>query len=418
MVVSSSSRFLRHRFAQAVTMLLAVTVGAALPAHRLAGADPTLPIQVDGTQVTLVDGLVTVADTPTFTVPFVNTGSDTIYVDQVFVQAVAAGPPFTPAEQAALLAAGIDPATLGNMLAGTIVDEPCGRATLGPLGTCTITIELPETWPLSVLPFGLFVELLGHSNPLGPFWQTQARTLLVWPAGSAPPPPPGAKIGIGDVSVLEGDAGSRNLSFPVTLSRPAATDVTVQLDVHAGTATPGTDYVAPTRARTLRFKPGQTTKTVNIPVLQDPDLEADETVSVRLSNPSAPYVLTDDEGVGTILDDDGAAKPAVGVGDVRMYEGTSGPAGKLVLPITLSSPATSEVSVLVTVYGDPSDVQLPPRPKRIRFPAGTWRKSLALPLVPDAMVEADESVTVVLSDPTSGLEITRPVGIGIIATDD
>lgn len=35
-----------------------------------------------------------------------------------------------------------------------------------------------------------------------------------------------------------------------------------------------------------------------------------------------------------------------------------------------------------------------------------------------AVLEADESVTVVLSDPSSGLTITRPVGNGTIAADD
>src|SRR3954469_18281946 len=49
-------------------------------------------------------------------------------------------------------------------------------------------------------------------------------------------------VSIGDAAVVEGSSGTRGLQLAVTLSRPAATNVTVGFDVEAGTATSGSDY--------------------------------------------------------------------------------------------------------------------------------------------------------------------------------
>jgi len=238
-------------------------------------------------------------------------------------------------------------------------------------------------------------------------------------------PPPSPQVRIGDASVTEGDAGARNLAFTVTLSEPAATEVTVQVDVVAGSATAGLDYEAPRRTRTLTFAPGRTAKVVNVKVLQDLDVESDETLTVQLSNPSGPYALADGEGVGTILDDDTLPTPNVGIGDVRVYEGTTFTqppgAGTLTFPITMSSPAPAPASVVATVVAgsaDGSDLRLLTRPKLVRFATGSWKKTVSMTLLPDSVVEPDETVTVVLSDPSTGLVIGRSVGTGTVANDD
>ena len=51
-------------------------------------------------------------------------------------------------------------------------------------------------------------------------------------------------VSIGDAAVVEGSSGTRALEFAVSLSRPAATPVTVAFDTEDGTATAGSDYVA------------------------------------------------------------------------------------------------------------------------------------------------------------------------------
>jgi extracellular elastinolytic metalloproteinase len=80
--------------------------------------------------------------------------------------------------------------------------------------------------------------------------------------------------------------------------------VSVDYMTSNGTATAGFDYVA--TSGTLIFGPGELTKTFSIPILNDADGEADETVYLSLQNPSANVIIgTPDMAELTIADDDG-----------------------------------------------------------------------------------------------------------------
>ena len=58
-----------------------------------------------------------------------------------------------------------------------------------------------------------------------------------------PPPPPLPTLSIADASVTEGNAGTTQLSFTVTLSQAATAPVTVHYATADGTATAGSDYI-------------------------------------------------------------------------------------------------------------------------------------------------------------------------------
>ncbi len=119
-------------------------------------------------------------------------------------------------------------------------------------------------------------------------------------------PPPSVSVSIGDVSVPEGDTGSTNALFPVTLSVAATTEVRVSWATTDGTARAGADYVA--SAGTLVFAPGETSKVVAVPVLGDLLLEPDETFFVDLSSPVGA-ALGRGRGTGTIRDDERCPSP-------------------------------------------------------------------------------------------------------------
>jgi hypothetical protein len=70
-----------------------------------------------------------------------------------------------------------------------------------------------------------------------------------------------------------------------------------------GTAKSGSDYVA--TSGVLTFAPGQTSATVDVPVLGDTLAEPREPFSLVLSAPSANATLAKPSGVATITDDDG-----------------------------------------------------------------------------------------------------------------
>ena len=88
---------------------------------------------------------------------------------------------------------------------------------------------------------------------------------------------------INDVSLTEGNAGTTNADFTVTLSAPSGRNVTVNYATANATATQPADYT--TTSGTLTFTPGQMTKTVSVPVVGDTIDEIDETFVVNLTVP-------------------------------------------------------------------------------------------------------------------------------------
>lgn len=109
-------------------------------------------------------------------------------------------------------------------------------------------------------------------------------------------------LSIRDASVLEGDSGTRPMTFTIVLSRPSTTTVRYNIATANGTATAGSDYVA--RSRTGEsIAAGQTTRTFAVTVIGDTNRGASETIKVNLSGPVGASVA-DGQAIGTIIDDD------------------------------------------------------------------------------------------------------------------
>jgi uncharacterized repeat protein (TIGR02543 family) len=106
---------------------------------------------------------------------------------------------------------------------------------------------------------------------------------------------------IDDVSVDEGDAGTVEAVFTLTLLFASGEDVSVDYATADGSAVAGVDY-EPVSGR-LVFSGGATTQQIRVVVNGDRIEEDDETFLVRLSNPINANVVYA-EGVGTIVDDD------------------------------------------------------------------------------------------------------------------
>ena len=118
--------------------------------------------------------------------------------------------------------------------------------------------------------------------------------------GRSPPCP------INDVTVTEGNAGTVNATFTVTLSPASTGTVTVGWPPRTGRR-PQAPTTSPA-PEPLTFNPGETTKTVTVAVNGDTTAEANETFFVNLSAPSGA-TLADSQGQGTITNDDGRGGP-------------------------------------------------------------------------------------------------------------
>lgn len=108
-------------------------------------------------------------------------------------------------------------------------------------------------------------------------------------------------LSINDVTVTEGNSGTTNVVFTVTLSAASGQSVGVNYATADGTATQPADYT--NTSGSLTFTPGQTTRTITVPVIGETVPEANETFFVNLSGASNA-TISDNQGVGTITNDD------------------------------------------------------------------------------------------------------------------
>ena len=111
----------------------------------------------------------------------------------------------------------------------------------------------------------------------------------------------GPTISINDVTVTEGNSGTKAATFTLSLSGPSVETIAIRAITAPGTATESTDY-APINL-VVTFQPGVVTRTFDVDIIGDTNLEPDETFSVNLSD-AFGVTIADGTGVGTILDDD------------------------------------------------------------------------------------------------------------------
>lgn len=109
-------------------------------------------------------------------------------------------------------------------------------------------------------------------------------------------------VSISDVTVIEGDSGTQDAIFLVTLSGTTNGIVTVDYVTSDGTALAGQDYLA--KSGTLSFAPGESEKQITVPVIGDIEQEPAETFTVNLSNISGNASLVLATATGTINTDD------------------------------------------------------------------------------------------------------------------
>ncbi|MCW2285377.1 hypothetical protein M2323_003316 [Rhodoblastus acidophilus] len=130
------------------------------------------------------------------------------------------------------------------------------------------------------------------------WWQTSIAQISLFADTSV-------NISISDVSIAEGNSGTKIATF--TVSRTGTAAFSVNYATANGTATAGSDYVAASGA--LTFAQGQTSQTISVTINGDTTIEPDETFFVNLANPTNGGVLTKAQGVGTLTNDDVSATP-------------------------------------------------------------------------------------------------------------
>ena len=223
---------------------------------------------------------------------------------------------------------------------------------------------------------------------------------------------PAATLSIADVTVAEGNTGTRPATFVVTRSHTAG-DVSFRFLTEDGSATPLADYFP--NGGTVTFAAASPTATFTVDVAGDVLDEVDETFGVRLSNPVDAFI-SDEFALATIADDDAA--PSLSIDDVQLAEGNTGTTTAR-FTVTLSAPSASTVRVTAATAdgtaiapGDYTAVA----PTAITF-AGTTTQTVDVTVNGDGDPEADETFTVQLSGAVNAT-VADGVGLGTIRDDE
>jgi hypothetical protein len=223
---------------------------------------------------------------------------------------------------------------------------------------------------------------------------------------------PGLRIG--DVSIVEGDAGSVAASLTVSLSVASIETVSVTAQSSGGTAAAQVDYV-PLPPSVLTFPPGTLTQTLSLAITGDRLSEAAETFFVTLSGASNA-LIDDGQGVATIVDND--SFPGLFVSDTVVVEGASG-TRNAVFSVRLSRASGQEVKV---DFGTADETALAASDYvatagTLSFPAGTIQRTVLVPISGDRIAEDNQTFFLDLSNP-SGAQLGDPRGRATILDDD
>ena len=136
-------------------------------------------------------------------------------------------------------------------------------------------------------------ELIGIAHDIEQDWEVGDQvTVRLTRAAEAGTAPAGPALSVADAEVNE--SAGVPLRFRVTLGERSDAVVSVRYRTSDGTAHAGSDYVSAHGA--VRFAPGETSKTVEVSVLEDTHDESSETMTLTLS---APHGATIADGVAT-----------------------------------------------------------------------------------------------------------------------
>ncbi len=231
--------------------------------------------------------------------------------------------------------------------------------------------------------------------------------------GADPTPLP--MLSVADATVAEGNSGTHELAFTVTLSAAATGPVTVAYATSNGTATAGSDYAA--LSGTLTFAAGETSKVVRVQVSGDTAVEGNETLTLTLSSPTGA-TIADGTAVGTIINDDTASLPTLSVADATVSEGNSG-VEDLAFTVSLSAAATGPVTVAYATSNGTATAgsDYTAASGTLTFAAGETSKVVHIQVSGDTAVEGNETLTLTLSSP-SDATIADGTAIGTITNDD
>jgi parallel beta-helix repeat protein len=227
------------------------------------------------------------------------------------------------------------------------------------------------------------------------------------------------RVDVSSTLLMEGNNGLTSATLTVTLNKASEEQVSVKYQTSNGTALADSDFTAV--SGTLVFAPGETTKTITIPVIGDAVQEVSEAFYVDLSNAQGAS-MGEVRGEVKIVNDDGL--PTISIDDAVVVEGSS---------LSGARPGYTEYQYRVTLSGaslDPVTVRLKSAggtatvgedydvvDEVVAFAPGVTTVTKTVFVKNDVEAELNESIGLHLSEPSAGV-LGKSAATLTVADDD
>lgn len=209
-----------------------------------------------------------------------------------------------------------------------------------------------------------------------------------------------------NAATSSGSEGTTSVNLPVSLSYSHSQQVTVQYEVIGGSATGGgTDYTL--ASGQLTFNVGVTTQNIPVTINDDTLDEDDETIQVRLFNPSNAVLGAIAEHTYTIQDNDNA--PTVQFSAATSSGSESATSVQLTVSLSAASGKTVTVAYAATGGSASSPADYTISGTGLTFTPGQTSKTISITVVDDTLTEGNETIEVTLSNPVNATAGTNMV---------
>lgn len=204
-------------------------------------------------------------------------------------------------------------------------------------------------------------------------------------------------VGFTDPNSTVGEADGTT-TLEVTLDAPSGRTVTVEFAVNGGNAA-AADATVEGAPGTLTFPPGTVSRTITVDIVQDDLDENNETVVVRVRNPSNAGLGTATHTL-TITDDDDEPQvefdPAQS--DQSIDEGDPPPGStKFTYDLVLDRASGKNISVAILFTGDADSGDFTATGVPVVFTPGQTRRTITLDIIADTVKESGGSDDIIMT---------------------
>jgi len=226
----------------------------------------------------------------------------------------------------------------------------------------------------------------------------------------------------GALKVIE-DIGM--ITLTVLRTGGTAGNLTVDYSTVDGTALAGQDYTA--TAGTLNFSAGETSKTIQIPILDNQPTEPDEVFTVVLRNATNLETIGAPTNMTIVTVQDHSTIPTLNILDSFVIEGNPGTTTDVSFRVVLSAAtgravggnfATSNLSAFGGASCNEQGVDYETKAGTFSFETGSTELNIPVKICGDTSAEANETFRVIFSNVSGATVLPAAQGLGTIVDDD